>query len=135
MYTIILSSMIQMLRSKVGNLPPKSSTDSIVKFNQSQIEFIISFMISIVFCSPVMPASLSSFLQSEQNCSLPSCHLHPNLMLYSHSLMSSMYLAFSSTVRLLEEIKDISSSSHQSIMILARAQVERNPMGPPFFWR
>ena len=90
---------------------------------------------SMVFCRPVIPLDLSSSLQSVQNLSLSSLHLHPSMTSANHTLMSSMYLTCSSVVMLLLATRDMNFSSHQSMMILAIAHVDLKPIGPPFFCR
>ena len=131
-YLVMLSSPTQIFRSNVGSLPPgKSSPDSIVRTKKSQMEFIMFFMISTVFCKPVIPFLLSSVLHAVENLRLPSVHLQPSLTEYIHSLMSSMYLAFCSSVRLFLAMRESSFSSHHSITILAMQQVDLSPMGPP----
>ena len=125
----------QMDMSRVGNSPAKSSSDSIVRVRKLHTLFIIPFTTSSVFWRPVIPLSLSSILQALLNTSLSLSHLHPSLTFHIQRRISSMYLIYSSTVRLDCSIISNSCLSHQSITKRAIQQVLRSLMGPPYFWR
>ena len=132
---LLVLGLTQMVKSRVGNTPSNSSTLSIVSLRKLHTEFIIFSITSSVFCKPVIPLSSSSFLQSIENTSSPSCHLQPRRTGKHHSLMSSMYLCLASRSMLDVLTSSNNCLSHQVITSLAMQHVLRSPMGPPCFWR
>ena len=86
----LLSSLIQISRSRVGNTPLNMSSVSIVRVSQPQIPFMTSCSISVVFCKDDIPACFSSCLHFVLNLSSPSTILHPSLTACNHTLISSI---------------------------------------------
>ena len=128
-------SSIQIMTSNVGNFPSNISSVSIVSLSHPQMLFIIPSSTSAALAVDDKPMASSSSLQELLYLSPPSLHLHPSLIEWIHIRMSSMYLAPSISLMLDLAITSSSLSSHQSITILAMAQVDLRPIGPPTLCR
>ena len=130
-YRNLFSWSTHISKSSVGSLPRNMSSVSMVSTNHPQMLFISSSMIFDVFCSGVIFATLSSCLHLLLNIKIPSTSLHPSLIAWHHTLMSSMYLALSTTFTPAVSMTSTSLSSHQHITSLATQQVDLKPIGPP----